>query len=919
MEILSVTLKNFKSHSDRHFQFQPGTNAICGENGAGKTSILEAIAWALFDYTGSYSKEDLVRNGFASAQVTLSFISSRDGRTYRVSRCTNKGYTLYDPQLAEQLPYNRIKEEVLPWLREHLGVAPGTDLGKLFASTIGVPQGTFTADFLLSKESRKPIFDKVLKVEEYQQTWKKLGDLERYAKHQVESLQEKVARYAEDLQGLDRLLHDRQSQSQEIEQVQAQLSQAQTEIGRLQAEQLRLSAEAARMQQLETQMQGLTQQRRTQVGILESAERIGQEADQAAAICTRNRDAYQAFLGAEESLKTLQQQVSIAQSLQAEKRRLEAQLVDRQTQLATLTLQLSQLAAAQAEIAQLEPLAQQQTQLEQQQQALSQQLQNCQSWRKTLQDQDRSLAQLQVRQTQLEREIATVQALATAVEEIPLLEQQQQRLQQQLSRIAAAAQFEADLQDLLQQSADRGDRYQAQVQYTTTTLRELQQRVPLWAESLELALTTLHTGTTWQQHLTTGLQGILDDLATQTAVEKLEQQHRTIDQHLRQSRQQQAKFATLERLLEQQTQLETDRQSLQASLEELRSHLAAEPELRQQQSSLTQQWEALDDPKGRIRLHQADLRREPQLRSQAQALRLPLTASAATIADLDQQLAAYANLSDQMAQQQAVKQTHQAAYEEYWAYRELANTRKERRLKLQEAIDQLQAIDLQIQQGQQERDQLAQHFNPDQFQAVQLAYQSAKDQHLTLKARLPELQKYLEKLDRDLAKLQTIQQNCTQAQAELAQKRQVDRFIKFARKSYKEAGPRITERYILSISQAADSLFRELLNRPNVGLSWTRDYEVMVQEGAHTRRLVNLSGGEQMCAALAVRLALLKVLADIDIAFFDEPTTNMDRPRREHLAEAIANIKTFRQLFVISHDDTFEKVTENIILVEREA
>jgi DNA repair protein SbcC/Rad50 len=44
----------------------------------------------------------------------------------------------------------------------------------------------------------------------------------------------------------------------------------------------------------------------------------------------------------------------------------------------------------------------------------------------------------------------------------------------------------------------------------------------------------------------------------------------------------------------------------------------------------------------------------------------------------------------------------------------------------------------------------------------------------------------------------------------------------------------------------------------------------------------------------------------------------MDRPRRESLAEAIANIKSFRQLFVISHDDTFEKVTENVILVERE-
>ncbi|NJL20207.1 MAG: hypothetical protein HC895_04260 [Leptolyngbyaceae cyanobacterium SM1_3_5] len=40
--------------------------------------------------------------------------------------------------------------------------------------------------------------------------------------------------------------------------------------------------------------------------------------------------------------------------------------------------------------------------------------------------------------------------------------------------------------------------------------------------------------------------------------------------------------------------------------------------------------------------------------------------------------------------------------------------------------------------------------------------------------------------------------------------------------------------------------------------------------------------------------------------------------RRDSLAEAIANIKTFRQIFVISHDDIFEKVMENVILVTRE-
>jgi DNA repair protein SbcC/Rad50 len=169
-----------------------------------------------------------------------------------------------------------------------------------------------------------------------------------------------------------------------------------------------------------------------------------------------------------------------------------------------------------------------------------------------------------------------------------------------------------------------------------------------------------------------------------------------------------------------------------------------------------------------------------------------------------------------------------------------------------------------------------------------------------------------------VAKLTQVREKSAIAQNHLKQRQRIDRFIKFSRKAYKEAGPKITERYLQNISREADRLFRELMNRPNVALEWTRDYEILVREEAHTRRLVNLSGGEQMCAALAVRLALLKVLADVDIAFFDEPTTNMDRTRRIQLAEAIANIKTFRQLFVISHDDTFEQVTEHVILVERE-
>jgi exonuclease SbcC len=48
--IVSVELRNIKSYATPGFpiQFRPGVNLIWGENGSGKTTILEAIGFALF-------------------------------------------------------------------------------------------------------------------------------------------------------------------------------------------------------------------------------------------------------------------------------------------------------------------------------------------------------------------------------------------------------------------------------------------------------------------------------------------------------------------------------------------------------------------------------------------------------------------------------------------------------------------------------------------------------------------------------------------------------------------------------------------------------------------------------------------------------------------------------------------------------
>jgi DNA repair protein SbcC/Rad50 len=919
MEILSVTLKNFKSHSDRHFLFQPGTNAICGENGAGKTSILEAIAWTLFNYRGAYKTEDLIRNGAGSAQAIIEFVSSRDGRTYAVKRCTTTGYTIYDPQLGESLDYKRIDDEIMPWLRQHLGVAPGTDLGRLFANTIGVPQGTFTADFLQPPENRKKIFDAVLKVEEYRQANQQMLSLEKYAKVEVEMLERAIAQYEERLQEQIPLQQEHQALSQEIQQDEAQLHQLQADLMTLQVERERLVLQAHQIQQQRSQLQQLTLQRESKQQAIEVLKQSVQRSEQAVQICTAHRESYQTYLQVEEILQQLDQQMRQRQAFIQQREKLQKVAIEQQTELTRLQLQLETIANATTQIEQLQPLIQQQEALEQQQAAIVEQLNQLQAYKLEQQTISRQLTKFQADCTAIANAIDRIQALQGSVEQIPSLEQKRDRLQEQLSRIEAAKQFETELRQLVTEGETKRDRHQLNADSALATLRDVQQFVPLLATApVEAALTAISSGVALNTELLNALWRILADLSEQVSIAKLQQQLHQTKTELEAAYQQKTTWMTLETKQTQRMQLHEEITQLQSRLTQIKDQLASESQWQQQRQQLVNDLKQLEDPRSRCQVLQRQIQQQPSLNNQYAARRAQHANTQEQLLNLDTQLAEFADLDDRIEQQKQARQMHHANYLTYVQHRNDANQRAHLETEYQAAIAELQQLDAAHQTLQTEHDQSMQTFDPQQAITVEATYAELRSQADRIWGGLPQQRKRLLDLDQRLQQLQTVAEKRDRCQQELSQKKRTQKFITFARKAYKEAGPRITERYLQSIRREADRLFRELLNRPNVALEWTKEYEILVQEGGHTRRFINLSGGEQMCAALAVRLALLRVLADIDIAFFDEPTTNMDRPRRESLADAIANIKSFRQLFVISHDDTFEKVTENVILVQRE-
>jgi exonuclease SbcC len=172
-----------------------------------------------------------------------------------------------------------------------------------------------------------------------------------------------------------------------------------------------------------------------------------------------------------------------------------------------------------------------------------------------------------------------------------------------------------------------------------------------------------------------------------------------------------------------------------------------------------------------------------------------------------------------------------------------------------------------------------------------------------------------EQLAGELARLCELRESLTVEFAEKDRLTKVAETTAFIRDTLKEAAPRVARNYVHHVSVEACQMYREICGHAEQTLNWSVDYGISLEEEGYERPFGNLSGGEQMAAALSVRLAILKQLSDIRIAFFDEPTTNMDSERRENLAQQISQIKNFDQLFVISHDDTFEGYVDNTLRV----
>ncbi len=355
-------MDNIKSYVQGVALLTPGVNLIQGENGAGKSTIVEAVGHAVFDAL-PYTKRDFIRRGAKNGTVEVAFVSSQDNREYHARRDIGSGsWSLHDPETFQELSNGRDATRQL--LRELLNVEPETDLGALFDDIIGVPQGTMTAIFSETEAPRALKFNKLLRLDSYDTSYKKLAVTASYFHEVSEANERHKIKVSTLLEPETELRQETAYLEEVIKKDQVQIDQYGVEVQRLGVEIDEWNALQQEISALSQQRNALTSQTDVFKAALDSVQKSLDEAIAASVIVDQTKTAFDNHERAESDLKNFQQQRSTRDQLRAAQVEADKRAKITDLRIEQIVIDLRKVEIAEKDIAFLEPLVERQTKLE---------------------------------------------------------------------------------------------------------------------------------------------------------------------------------------------------------------------------------------------------------------------------------------------------------------------------------------------------------------------------------------------------------------------------------------------------------------------------------------------------------------------------------------------------------------------------
>jgi exonuclease SbcC len=813
MQILSITLKNIKSHRDRELHFVKGINVLSGVNGAGKSTIFEAIGYALFgvdarDFVGNIDR--FITIGAKKGEIAVTFATD-DGETYRVSRSVGAGSKwLLAREIggAFEVEDHAGAPETEARIKELLGLDSGRALADQFKLVIGPFQNEFLGPFVLKQSTRRQeAFDEILGIDAWRKTYKGTSTLLKAVQSKIDVLEVEIAGKQEQVDALP----DRQKElTSSIAAVEAQqkvltdkeksLAETDKKLGKLDEQEKTVIAVKSQIQVLENRI------RDGEAKIGDQNKRV-KEAELAFATLEKTKGGKEAFEAAETRLKTLREQDKQRRAIEKDNNKLDKE-----------SARLAQV--LEHESREVEKTGKQLTEEEQQlhkdRQALAA---------------DDSLTKRASRLPELRKEEEKLR-LARG-----LLEGRRGGLQEGKEKLAEGV-------------------------------------CPFFKEQCENI-----AGTTPRDVFSARLD-----------------------------------------------ELDREGLALGKRLAEVEQEIAVAEKAQQEITSL----------KGRAKEIEKQLTALARRREENNRRQLALAGTGKLQAEAEKKALArkedlkkFSELDAEITRVEKIRTEHQAARDSYFANQKDALDLNSRRGSLKKMVALFAELKLSSAAKQVELVELEKEYEQKRHAEVRLAKEQLAVVVATVRQRITDLGKDCLRLEEEIKRLDLIKGEITTklaAKKILGEKAELVTFLR--NKIFNNVSAQLSERFREEISLRADRIYRNIAETDEE-LYWGDKYQIVLRDmhdGVLRERTDDqLSGGQTMSAVVALRLALLQTIG-ARVAFFDEPTSNLDAARRENLAHAFRAIDVGReevtehwydQLFLISHDVAFTEVTDQIISLER--
>jgi exonuclease SbcC len=888
MKLISLELENVKSYKQAHIDFADGISAICGHNGAGKSTILEAIGFVLFDYLQT-SQADLVRQGEKTASIRLDV--EKDGKIYSIYRSCGSSSKYTVKSGKDKLTIN--KGDTISWLYEFLGVSAGEELPTIFKDAVGVPQGLLTTAFLQTAANRKQIFAPLLHVDAYERAWTNLRDTERSVTSKIHEIEVDMATLRSQVSSLSDLEQKKAEIELQIEELEQKLedlnreSETETKVLKWQ-EELEEKLKQSRHQLEIYEMQLFDRQQ--EIG---KAKKDCAEAQNALEIVNNTRSDHAKYAECSEKLNILHTNREQRDQLLNKKSLNDSFLENALGRIINLDKQRDACLHAQQQSEELKP----------------------------------KVSEYEIVQAELAEVTANLRDIDKIKEELTSLIESRDHFRSAIDQVKAELAQKTNLENLIAENREKSTNlasYLAEIREQGITsnaaIESLDERIEIL--SGDSSTCPVCDGELTPKHRESLLASIA---ATKSDLEGRNEDNRElwkeINDQLKKITDEIAAFEAQLKDLSSESTLKVYEETVSKQDQQIvdgEEKVSHYDDLAEKLLELRQKEQDLREIIHNLAVYKAQAARMIDVQMEIDGLDTEIEEIKEELAQTEEALKEFDDLDDHIKHWASKMDDMEEGNAQFLANQVLAEKYPEKK----QAVELLQAQILQL-----ERDIKSENAELERTSGLYSAetHRIAKEktdklssdiQFTTAKVEFS----YISRKETD-AKLLTMREQAIELDEKqhlFEHLQKVSATIGISRQWIRDAGPEITKMLVASISINADMLFSEIMQDPTAHLEWHEDYDIVVSNGNQTRHFNQLSGGEQMSAALAVRLSLLKEISNIDIAFFDEPTVNLDAQRRESLAQQILNVRGFTQLFVISHDDSFEQGTDHIIRINKE-